>query len=154
LSSLKAIRLLTASSLFRAGAKERSKIATIRRTFGRQSGPQIRFRHGLKAWLLRPKPISKDQAKAVPVTFRDQMEKIVALSEHYGTEELEHAMHRSIGFRAFGYGRLKRILERRAKAPHSLRTSSQKTARGSDELEKAAVGVQRRDLAYYGGGGQ
>ena len=59
-----------------------------------------------------------------------------------------------IGFQVFGYGRLKRILKRQEKAPQTLRTPSLKVGARSNELAMAAVGVEQRDLSYYGGGGQ
>jgi len=82
------------------------------------------------------------------------MEQIVALAERYSVDALERAMQRSIGFQVFGYGRLKRILERQEKAPQTLRTPSLQVGERPNELAMASVGVEQRDLSYYGGGGQ
>ncbi len=82
------------------------------------------------------------------------MEQIVALAECYSVDALEQAMQRSVEFQVFGYGRLKRILERQEKVPQTLRTPSLKVGARSNELAMAAVGVEQRDLRYYGGDGQ
>lgn len=86
--------------------------------------------------------------------LRDQMVQIVDLGERYGSDAIEQAMQRSLGFKTFGYGRLKRILERQAKAPESLRKPPGKRRDGSRELSGADVGVEQRDTSYYGGNGQ
>ncbi len=52
--------------------------------------------------------------------LREQMEQIVDLANMYSESELEAAMERGIIFRAFGYGQLKRTLEKRRKNPLSL----------------------------------
>lgn len=86
--------------------------------------------------------------------LREQMEQIVELGARYRPEALEQAMQRSLGFEAFGYGRLKRILERQAKAPTSLPTLALRKPETAHALAKAAVGVEQRDLRYYRNGGR
>jgi transposase len=85
--------------------------------------------------------------------LREQMEQIIALTTLYSKEELEAAMKRSLDFNAYGYGRLKKILERQKAAPGSLPQKREATPSASPEM-LAAVGsyrVQKRDLSYYGG---
>jgi len=48
------------------------------------------------------------------------MEQIVDLANMYSESELEVAMERGIIFRAFGYGQLKRTLEKQRRNPLSL----------------------------------
>lgn len=53
-------------------------------------------------------------------SLREQMERIVELNHTYDSESIAAAMGRSLHFGAFGYGRLKRILQRQSTAPTSL----------------------------------
>ena len=87
----------------------------------------------------------------VPATFGSRWNNRAL--KRYSVDALERAC-RERGFQVFGYGRLKRILERQEKAPQTLRTPSLKVGERPNELAMAAVGVEQRDLSYYGGGGQ
>ena len=85
--------------------------------------------------------------------LREQMERITALSVTYSQEEMEAAMKRSLEFGAYGYGRLKRILERQRVAPQSLPQKRKDEPVTASVMLPAAVGsiqVQKRDLSYYG----
>jgi transposase len=117
-----------------------------------------RARHPLQAGFEALAPSAKEYLRGLsqhgPGNLREQMEQIVALAECYSVDALEQAMQRSVEFQVFGYGRLKRILERQEKVPQTLRTPSLKVGARSNELAMAAVGVEQRDLRYYGGDGQ
>jgi transposase len=86
--------------------------------------------------------------------LREQMEKIVSLANTYSESELESAMERGIAFRAFGYGQLKRTLEKQRKNPLSLPGAPREA---SNMLVQYAsiqnVEVEQRDLRYYRGYG-
>ena len=84
--------------------------------------------------------------------LREQMERIVDLANTYSEDELDAAMERSIAFKAFGYGRLKRILEKQRRNPLSLPGAPGKA---SDALRYThlQIGVEQRDLSYYRGCG-
>ena len=90
-------------------------------------------------------------SRSGPGKLREQMEKIVALADRYSVDALEQAMGRGLKFGVFGYGSLKRILERQQKAPETLRPSPRDGRGRSPQLAEAAVGVEQRDLSYYGG---
>jgi hypothetical protein len=75
------------------------------------------------------------------------MEKIVDLKGAHTPEALSWAMQRSLDYGAFGYGTLKRILQRYETAPQSL---PQLTATPAAALDLSLnVQVEQRDLAYY-----
>ena len=82
--------------------------------------------------------------------LREQMEKIINLAKQHDSAIVSNAMERSLSFGAFGYGILKRIIDRQIKAPHSL-------PEPPNNIEKAElntpyqVDVERRDMSYYGG---
>jgi len=86
--------------------------------------------------------------------LREQMEKIVDLANTYSTDELDAAMERGIAFRAFGYGQLKRTLEKQRKNPLSLPEMPKETSNTLASYTKIqSVGVEQRELSYYGGYG-
>jgi len=76
-------------------------------------------------------------------SLRDQMEKIISLNQTYPLSAISQAMQRALDYGAFGYGILKRILERQeAKAlPDLPRTETLST--------NLDVQVEKRDLTYY-----
>jgi hypothetical protein len=78
--------------------------------------------------------------------LREQMEKIVDLKVAHTPEALSWAMQRSLDYGAFGYGTLKRILQRYETAPQSL---PQLTATPVALDLSLNVQVEQRDLAYY-----
>lgn len=80
--------------------------------------------------------------------LREQMERIVALAQSYPPEVLEQAMQRAIRFGAYGYGTLKRLVERLQKAPASLPQPA-KPAPQRRVVLPYRVDVERRDLSYY-----
>lgn len=110
--------------------------------------------HPLQARFEALAPSAKEYLKGLSQSrtghLREQMERIVQLADRYSADALERAMQRSLGFGVFGYGRLKRILERQEKAPETLRTSPRVRKHASSALAGTAVGVQQRDLSYYG----
>ena len=81
-------------------------------------------------------------------TLRDQMQKIADLGEDYTSSAIGRAMQRSLEYKAFGYGILKRILERQESAPESLPEGNIPSKRLPASLN---VHVEQRDLAYYRG---
>ena len=83
-------------------------------------------------------------------TLRDQMQKIAALKEDYSSLAIGQAMQRSLEYKAFGYGVLKRILKRQESAPESLPEENISSKRLPTNLN---VHVEQRDLAYYRGMG-
>jgi transposase len=84
--------------------------------------------------------------------LREQMENILGLAGEYEAGELEAAMKRSIEFRAYGYGRLKRILEKQRRSPQSLPSLPKKPSEVLAPYSNIEGGsdVQRRNLSYYG----
>lgn len=78
-------------------------------------------------------------------SLRDQMEKIISLSRAYPPTAISQAMQRALDYGAFGYGVLKRILERQASKalPDLPHTQIQTLSTGLD------VQVEKRDLTYY-----
>lgn len=114
-----------------------------------------RTAHPLQAHFEALAPSAKDYLDGLrqsgPGSLREQMERIVQLADRYSADAIEQAMRRSLGFGVFGYGQLKRILERQDKAPDSLRTPSGRGKEDSSVLAGRSVGVQQRDLRYYGG---
>ncbi|WP_324669534.1 hypothetical protein [Geochorda subterranea] len=76
------------------------------------------------------------------------MERIVTLAESCPADVLEQAMQRAIRFEAYGYGILKRLVERLQKAPGSLPQPAQPSAQRRLSLPYR-VDVERRDLSYY-----
>jgi hypothetical protein len=82
-------------------------------------------------------------------SLRDQMEKIIALTESYSPVSISQAMQRALKYGSFGYGSLKGILRRYESAPESLPAiDGVETAPLSTNLD---VQVEKRDLSYYGG---
>lgn len=80
-------------------------------------------------------------------TLRDQMQKIADLGEVYPFSAISRAMQRALEYQSFGYGALKRILERQAAAPESL---PENPANKTQPLPlNLNVQVEQRDLAYY-----
>lgn len=80
-------------------------------------------------------------------TLRDQMQKIADLGTVYPTSAISQAMQRALEYQSFGYGALKRILERQASAPESL---PENPANKPQPLPvNLNVQVEHRDLAYY-----
>lgn len=80
-------------------------------------------------------------------TLRDQMQKIAELGKIYPTAAISQAMQRALEYQSFGYGALKRILERQAVAPESL---PENPANKPQPLPVSLnVQVEQRDLAYY-----
>ncbi|WP_324668877.1 hypothetical protein [Geochorda subterranea] len=80
--------------------------------------------------------------------LREQMERIVTLAESCPSDVLEQAMQRAIRFEAYGYGILKRLVDRLQKAPTSLPQPA-KPAAQSRVVLPYRVEVERRDLTYY-----
>ncbi|WP_324718085.1 IS21 family transposase [Carboxydochorda subterranea] len=80
--------------------------------------------------------------------LREQMERIVTLAESCPSDVLEQAMQRAIHFEAYGYGILKRLVERLQKTPASLPQPAKPAAQGHVVLPYR-VEVERRDLTYY-----
>ena len=86
--------------------------------------------------------------------LREQMEKIVSLANTYSESELESAMERGIAFRAFGYGQLKRTLEKQRKNPLSLPGAPREASNVLIQYANIQnVEIEQRDLRYYGGYG-
>lgn len=79
-------------------------------------------------------------------TLRDQMQRITDLSGVYPSFAISRAMQRALEYQSFGYGALKRILERQASAPESLPENPAQTQPLPVNLN---VQVEQRDLAYY-----
>lgn len=79
-------------------------------------------------------------------SLREQMERITSLKDHYSRHALEAAMSRALEYQAFGYGRLKRILQRQARNPKSL---PQVEAHRIDENCRPLGSRLQRDPAYY-----
>lgn len=80
-------------------------------------------------------------------TLRDQVTKILALCESHGTEAVHQAMERATTFGAYGYGYLKRIVLKQAKAPESLPDHPTEGAPVTAGLPD--VKVEQRSLDYY-----
>ena len=84
--------------------------------------------------------------------LREQMEQIVDLANMYSESELEAAMERGIAFRAFGYGQLKRTLEKQRKNPLSLPgVPGEASDMPIQYACMQSIGVEQRDLSYYRG---
>jgi hypothetical protein len=81
-------------------------------------------------------------------SLRDHMEQIVELGKTYSEEQMEAAMARSLVYGAFGYVRLKRILQLQTKAPASLPDIKSESA-----ARKSPAGAFQRDPSYYAGVG-
>jgi len=82
--------------------------------------------------------------------LREQMEKIIELAKQYDSSVVSKAMERSISFGAFGYGILKRIIDRQVKAPCSLPEPPNNTENVKFNTPYQ-IAVERRDMSYYGG---
>lgn len=82
--------------------------------------------------------------------LREQMEKIIALAKQHDSAIVSNAMKRSLSFGAFGYGILKRIIDRQIKAPRSLPEPPNNTKKAKLNT-LYHVDVERRDTSYYGG---
>jgi len=82
--------------------------------------------------------------------LREQMEKIIDLAKQYDSAVVSKAMERSISFGAFGYGILKRIIDRQVKAPRSLPEPPNNTEKVKFDTP-CQIAVERRDMSYYGG---
>lgn len=80
-------------------------------------------------------------------TLRDQMERIIALVEDYPPSLVGQAMQRALEYGSFGYGTLKRILQRLEKAPESLPDLN--SAEANLLPAELNVDVEKRDLNYY-----
>lgn len=79
-------------------------------------------------------------------TLRDQMQKITDLGKIYPPAAISRAMQRALEYQSFGYGALKRILERQATAPESLPEGPSQPQPLPANLN---VQVEQRDLTYY-----
>lgn len=82
--------------------------------------------------------------------LREQMEKIIELAKQYDSTIVSNAMERSLSFGAFGYGILKRIIDRQSKAPGSL-PEPPNNAKKAKLNTPYQIDVERRDMSYYGG---
>ncbi|NLJ55801.1 MAG: hypothetical protein GX334_02000 [Firmicutes bacterium] len=82
--------------------------------------------------------------------LREQMEKIINLAKQHEGATISRAMNRSLAFGAFGYGILKRIIDRQIKAPHSLPKPPNNNSKANPGLPYS-VRVEKRDTSYYGG---
>jgi hypothetical protein len=78
------------------------------------------------------------------------MEKIIELAKQYDSTIVSNAMERSLSFGAFGYGILKRIIDRQSKAPGSL-PEPPNNAKKAKLNTPYQIDVERRDMSYYGG---
>lgn len=81
-------------------------------------------------------------------TLRDQMQRIADLSQIYSLPAISRAMQRALEYQSFGYGVLKRILERQESAPQSLPERNVPSQLLPVSLN---VHVEQRDPAYYRG---
>lgn len=80
--------------------------------------------------------------------LREQMQQIIALAELYAPSALSQAMERALAYQAFGYGSLKRILERQQTTPQSL-PEQRKDIASTPLRVDLDVQVERRTPAYY-----
>lgn len=80
-------------------------------------------------------------------TLRDQMQKIADLGTVYPPDAISRAMQRALEYQSFGYGTLKRILQRQAAAPESL--PGIPTQEPQPLPASLNVQVEQRDLSYY-----
>ncbi len=80
-------------------------------------------------------------------TLRNQMQRIADLGEIYPPAAISRAMQRALEYQSFGYGILKRILERQAAVPESLPDSP--FHKPQPLPANLNVQVEQRDLAYY-----
>ena len=80
-------------------------------------------------------------------TLRNQMQRIADLGEVYPPAAISRAMQRALEYQSFGYGTLKRILERQAVAPESL--PGNPAHKPQPLPANLNVQVEQRDLAYY-----
>jgi hypothetical protein len=78
--------------------------------------------------------------------LREQMEKIVALGAVHTPDELEHAMHQALSYRAYGFGALKGILRHLSVVYGQAARATEPTVA---RLAVPDVQVQRRELDYY-----
>lgn len=81
--------------------------------------------------------------------LREQVLKILGLLEFYPAEAVNGAMARAIQFNAYGYGILKRILERQEREPASLPGVPSGPLPASCLNGVVPVEVETRDLASY-----
>jgi hypothetical protein len=75
------------------------------------------------------------------------MEKIIALTQEYGQEEIEWTMNRANEFGNYGYSALKRILIKYHEDPDSLPQTVHVPT--PIDLPLVNVDVEVRDLTYY-----
>lgn len=96
-------------------------------------------------------PEAKEYLTQLPAkcsNLREQMEKIIELKKSYTPEQISVSMGRALTYGAFGYSSLKNILRTMSSCPEVL-----EARQGNVKLENASynIGVQKRDLSYYGG---
>lgn len=129
------------------------------RHYPEHSKKSTRASHPLQARFEALAPSAKTYLRGLSQSrtghLREQMEKITALATQYDVDALEAAITRSVQFGAFGYGQLKRILERQKRAPQSL-PGHRRSTRTDERLRiiNGGVTVEKRDLAYYGRDGK
>ncbi len=75
------------------------------------------------------------------------MEKIIELKKTFTPEQISAGMRRALDYKAIGYSSLKNILRKITLCPEVLETDQP-----SKILEDSNynIGVQKRDLSYYG----
>jgi hypothetical protein len=80
--------------------------------------------------------------------LREQMQKIIELKNSYTQDQISAGMRRALEYKAFGYSSLKNILRKTASCPKVLEIEH------SDRILEDSIyniGVQKRELSYYGG---
>jgi len=110
-----------------------------------------RLRHPLQAQFEDLCPVAKNYleglSKSGTGSLREQMTRIVELAESYDQDAITAAMDRSIHFNAYGYGRMKRILQCQSQAPASLPMIAPSQAA---PLQSRGAGLLQRDPSWYG----
>lgn len=116
--------------------------------------PAQRPRNGLQAKFEALAPEAADYLQGLSTSrhghLREQMEKIINLAKQHDSAIVSSAMKRSLAFGAFGYGILKRIMDRQIKAPHRLPEPPNSTGE-TNPSAPYSVHVEKRDTSYYGG---
>jgi len=85
------------------------------------------YKLSLKPWHPRQRNTCRAWVGSRHGHLREQMEKIIELAKQYDSTIVSNAMERSLSFGAFGYGILKRIIDRQSKATRQLtRTPKQR----------------------------
>lgn len=89
------------------------------------------------------------EAFLIAITYIFYLPNTILAKQHDNTI-ISNAMERSLAFGAFGYGTLKRVIDRQIKAPRSLPEPPNNTEK-SKLNTPYQVDVERRDMSYYGG---